>query len=344
MTLTYHASEPAINPKSIERPILGVPAAESPEFGPPAGERSDLCTPLLALHDVSVALAGETHPITFALRGVHLAVHPGEWLLVMGRNGSGKSTLGRVMAGLCGVSRGQVVRRPGATVRLVFQNPDAQLVGQTVAEDVAFGLQVQGLAPSEIERRSRAALRAVGLEELRDRSVTHLSGGQKQLLCTASALALEPAVLVFDEATAMLDAGARQALWSVARRLCTAGVAVVWITQSMEELAWADRMVLLDEGRVVFEGTPRQFVTPEAGDDAPCQRFGFPLPWASAIAIDLCNKGVPLPRVALTEAELAADLQALCEREGEVDGAGGAGAHGHGNIGPDAVERGHLPG
>ncbi|WP_074951192.1 ATP-binding cassette domain-containing protein [Alicyclobacillus macrosporangiidus] len=298
----------------------------------------------MALHDVSVALAGETGQITFALRGVHLAVHPGEWLLVMGRNGSGKSTLGRVMAGLCGVSRGQVVRRPGASVRLVFQNPDAQLVGQTVAEDVAFGLQVQGLTPDEMERRSQAALRTVGLEKLRDQSVAHLSGGQKQLLCTASALALEPAVLVFDEATAMLDAGARQALRAVARRLCAAGAAVVWITQIIEELAWADRMVLLDEGRVVFEGTPRQFVTPEAGEDPPCQRFGFPLPWASAIAMDLRNRGVPLPRVALTEAELATDLQALCGREGEAGGARGAGHHGQGRIGPDAVEYGHLSG
>ncbi|MCL6516696.1 ATP-binding cassette domain-containing protein [Alicyclobacillus sp.] len=278
--------------------------------------------------------------LTFALRGVHLTLHRGQWLAILGRNGSGKSTLGRVVAGLSDISRGIVrgptgqpthsvrtsVRQPAQdrstlpVVGLVFQNPDAQMVGETVAEDVSFGLQVQGLPPDEVERGVRRSLTKVGLERLRDQPIARLSGGQKQLLCAASALALHPDILVFDEATAMLDEGARRALLNLAHDLCEEGVAVVWITQHLEELAHADRVIVLEAGSIAFEGPPHAFVTPDPLGTTPCQRLGFPLPWASAVAMGLRQRGVPVPRIALTEQELAEDLRNLWMRRGS-DGA-----------------------
>lgn len=246
--------------------------------GNPAGRKA-----LVTLDRVSVAFH-TANGLKTVLRGISLTVDPGEWLAVTGRNGSGKTTLARVMAGLSGTSKGRVERL--GRVQLVFQNPDAQIVGETLAEDISFGLDNLGVPQEERPERIARALRLADLDVPLSRTVETLSGGQKQRLCIASALAVGAPVLVFDESTAMLDPARRRRLLTTARTLCDEGHAVVWITQRLEELGAADRVVALDNGAVTHDGGVGAFF------DGPCQRLGFPLPYVVAVAKALERRGI----------------------------------------------------
>jgi energy-coupling factor transport system ATP-binding protein len=266
---------------------------------------------LIECHNISVAFATQGEPV-FALRDVSLTIRQGEWVALVGRNGSGKSTLGRVLAGLCPVSKGTVRRTlPESPTRLgvavVFQNPDAQIVGQTVYEDVCFGLENLGVPEAELHSRAMQALSRVGLLAKRDHRVETLSGGQKQLLCIASALALEPAVMVFDEATSMQNPGARAAILDVVRHLHRTGMTVVWITQWMSELAFADRVVALEDGRLVFDGSvPAFFYAEQPGAPSPCETLGFEAPFAVQVATRLRGRGLFPDARPVTPEDLAA--------------------------------------
>lgn len=206
-----------------------------------------------------------------ALDGLTLDLYPGEVVAVVGGNGSGKTTLARLANGLLVPLSGEV-RVSGlltsdeetlwevrSRVGLLFQNPDDQIVGATVEDDVAFGLENLGVPPEQMRRRVVEVLDRVGLTGEERREPHLLSGGQKQRLALAAVLALQPSVLVLDEPTSMLDSGGREEILSFVRELAARGVAVLLVTQHMEETLLADRLAYLESGRLAFLGAPGEF-------------------------------------------------------------------------------------
>lgn len=206
-----------------------------------------------------------------ALRGIDLQIGEGEWVALLGANGSGKSTLAGVFnalqlpsQGACSVF-GQSSADEGAwlsirqKVALVFQNPEDQIVASVVEEDVAFGPENLGLPSEEIRQRVDWALDVVGLAGSQRAPVYSLSGGQKQRLAIAGALALRPRCLVLDEATAMLDPQGRRSLSELLRRLHDEGITLIQITHRLEEILPADRVIVMEMGRIVWDGTPENF-------------------------------------------------------------------------------------
>ena len=209
-----------------------------------------------------------------ALEGVDLTIERGSFVVVLGHNGSGKSTLAKHMNAVLLPSGGKVyvdgmdtadeallleVRR---RVGMVFQNPDNQIVANVVEEDVAFGPENLGVPTAEIRERVDAALKAVGMEDFVLHAPHHLSGGQKQRVAIAGVIAMEPACIVLDESTAMLDpSGRREVLDTVKRLNREKGITIVLITHHMNEAAMADRVVVMDSGRVVMDGAPKQVLT-----------------------------------------------------------------------------------
>ena len=206
-----------------------------------------------------------------AVNNVSLDVKRGEFLAVLGRNGSGKSTFAKLLNALLLPTSGTVeVDGLRATTEdecfdvrevcgKVFQKPDNQIVATIVEEDCAFGLENLGVEPSEIRRRVDETLKAVGMERFAGTSPNMLSGGQKQRVAVAGVLAMKPKVIVFDESTAMLDPVGRRDVLALAQKLNREeGITIVWITHFMDEAAQADRVVVMDDGRIALEGTPRE--------------------------------------------------------------------------------------
>ncbi|PTX64610.1 energy-coupling factor transport system ATP-binding protein [Melghirimyces profundicolus] len=226
-------------------------------------------SPLIEVKDLyfSYRTHGETFPV---LRGITLRVNRGEHVAVIGHNGSGKSTLAKHLNGLLLPDEGAVwvqgldtrekkhLREIRRRVGMVFQHPDNQLVATIVEEDVAFGLENLSVPPEEMADRVTDALRAVGMEDFRKRPPHHLSGGQKQRVAIGGILAMRPDCLVLDEATSMLDSFGRKEILQVVRRLHGEGIAVVSVTHHMSEAAEADRVIVLEKGRIALEGTPRE--------------------------------------------------------------------------------------
>ncbi len=209
-----------------------------------------------------------------ALKGVDLSIVRGSFTVILGHNGSGKSTLAKHMNAVLLPVGGKVwvdgmdtsdedllleVRR---RVGMVFQNPDNQIVANVVEEDVAFGPENLGVPTEEIQRRVAAALKAVGMEDFTLHAPHHLSGGQKQRIAIAGIIAMEPACIVLDESTAMLDPlGRREVLDTVRKLNREKGITIVLITHHMDEAAMADRVVVMDSGSVAMDGTPEEVLT-----------------------------------------------------------------------------------
>jgi energy-coupling factor transport system ATP-binding protein len=253
-----------------------------------------------------------------ALRDVDLIIERGEFVALVGPNGSGKSTLARHLNGLLLPTRGQVwvdglltsdsrqLWQVRERVRMVFQNPENQLVASTVEEDVAFGPENHALPPEEIRARVNEALSIVGLEDYRTHPPQMLSGGQKQLTAIAGVLATRPACIVFDEPTSMLDPpGRRQILETIRRLNAEESLTVALITQSMTEAAAARRVLVMDAGRIVMDGPPEEIF--EQGERL--RALGLGLPPAVEIAQRLRDRGLELPPGLLTVEALA---RALC--------------------------------
>ena len=209
-----------------------------------------------------------------ALDGVDLTIKKGSFVVVLGHNGSGKSTLAKHMNGVLTPSSGKVlvdgldtseeenlleVRR---RVGMVFQNPDNQIVANVVEEDVAFGPENLGVPTAEIRKRVDAALKAVGMEQFADHAPHMLSGGQKQRIAIAGVIAMTPECIVLDESTAMLDpAGRQEVLDTVSTLNRERGITVILITHHMNEAVYADRVVVMDHGKVAMDGTPMEILT-----------------------------------------------------------------------------------
>ncbi|MEW6046314.1 MAG: energy-coupling factor transporter ATPase [Bacillota bacterium] len=269
---------------------------------------------LIRLEDVHFAYAaGGDSPAVAALNGITVEVLRGEIVAVVGRNGSGKSTLARHLNGLLVPQRGRVLvdgmdtRDPAATweirrrVGMIFQNPDNQLVATTVEEDVAFGPENLGVPNPELQQRVTQALETVGMAAYRQHPPHRLSGGQKQRVAIAGVLAMQPACIVADEATSMLDplgqAEVLQTLQELRRRL---NVAVVLITHQMAEATLADRVIVLEQGRIAMEGTPREVLT----RTEQLRRLDLDIPPAAAVAERLRRAGLPVPPGLMTPDEL----------------------------------------
>ena len=260
----------------------------------------------------------------YVLNNLNLAVEEGEFVAVIGHNGSGKSTLAKLMNGLLQPTQGEVCVGDYRTgdkqclfeirkrVGVVFQNPDNQLVASIVEDDVAFGAENIGLPREEIGERIEFALSAVGMEEYRHSTPARMSGGQKQRIAIAGVLAVRPEVLVLDESTAMLDPRGRREVMEVVERLNREnGMSVVLITHYMDEVAKADRVIVLSDGRIAMTGSPLEVFS--RGEEL--KTYGLSLPVPAQIAQKLREKGVPANGAALTAEELSEELCELLRRD-----------------------------
>ena len=273
----------------------------------------------LRMEDVSYQYEPDARP---AVSHVTLEVERGSFVAVLGHNGSGKSTLAKLMNALFLPTEGRVlvcgmdtlteekvwnIRRHAG---MVFQNPDNQIVANVVREDVAFGLENLGVPQDEMVRRVEAALSAVRMSEFAETAPHMLSGGQKQRVAIAGVLAMEPELIIMDEATAMLDPSGRAEVLATVRKLNREkGMTVVWITHFMEEAAVADRLVVMNDGSVAMEGTPRQVFSRVEEIKA----LGLDMPPMAELAQTLRERGMPLPEGILTVSDMVKELKnVLC--------------------------------
>ena len=272
---------------------------------------------LVQLHDVSFAYASRSGPSALVLKNITLGIDRGEYLVILGRNGSGKSTLARLLNGLLTPTSGQVqvdgldtshaanLRDIRQRVGLVFQSPDNQLIASTVEEDVAFGPENLGVSRGEMEKRVRSALTAVGMWEHRQRPPHMLSAGQKQRVAVAGIIAMQPLCVVMDEATSMLDPAGRRDVLDIMDDLHRSGTTVVAITHHMAEATQADRLVVLDQGKLALEGTPRQVFS----QPSRLRAMGLGLPQVAALAYELHSRRPAFPAGLLTPSEIVAAVQ-----------------------------------
>ncbi len=256
---------------------------------------------------------------TVALSHINLSLSAGEFVAVLGTNGSGKSTLAKHLNAILLPTEG-ICRIDGMDTRdtahlwdirqevsMVFQNPDNQIIAAVVEEDVAFGPENLGVPSIEIHRRVEASLRAVEMTAFRNFAPHLLSGGQKQRVAIAGALAMRTRCLVLDEPTAMLDPAGRKEVLTTVRELHRhAGITIVYITHFMEEAAAADRVLVMEKGRLVEDGPPRKIFQ----QVEQMKKRGLDVPLAAEIAWRLRRQGIPLPEDIITDEEL---VTALCQ-------------------------------
>lgn len=263
----------------------------------------------------------------FALDGISMSVCQGEFICILGRNGSGKSTLARMLnalllptEGVCivaGLDSGkeenhwEIRKQCG----MVFQNPDNQIIGTSVEEDVAFGLENVGVPSEEIRVRIDDAMRQVGIFDRRENAPHLLSGGQKQRVAIAGILAMRPSCIVLDEATAMLDPVGRKEVLTVVQQLNKEfQMTVLHITHHMDEAVLADRILVVDEGSVVMEGTPKEIFS----QVEKVKTLGLDVPQMTELMMRLKAAGLSVPDDILTVEEAYAVLAPLLTN-GEVD-------------------------
>lgn len=266
----------------------------------------------------------EQQPIP-VLKGVSLEVPQGQFLAVLGHNGSGKSTLAKHFNAIL-LPEGGTVYIQGMdtrdeqrlydirqTVGMVFQNPDNQIVATIVEEDVAFALENLGVPPAEIRERVDDALKAVGMYDYREHAPHQLSGGQKQRVAIAGIIAMRPQCIVLDEPTAMLDPrGRREVLRTIRELNRQYGITVVLITHYMDEAAKSDRVVVMDDGKIILDGTPKYVFS----HVQLLKEVGLDVPQATELAYELRKAGYRLPDDILTEGECVQALSQLLEAYG----------------------------
>jgi energy-coupling factor transport system ATP-binding protein len=252
-----------------------------------------------------------------AIDGVDLDVKTGQFIAILGHNGSGKSTLAKHLNALLFPTEGTVwvdgmdtsdeknlweIRREAG---MAFQNPDNQIIAQVVEEDVGFGPENIGVPTDEIWKRVEESLKAVGMWEHRKKSPNRLSGGQKQRVSIAGVIAMEPKCIVLDEPTAMLDPNGRREVISAAMKLNrTKGITIILITHYMEEAINADRIIVMDRGKVAMQGTPREIFS----QVDRMKELQLDVPQVTLLAHELRGLGLKIPDSILTKEELAAAL------------------------------------
>ena len=254
----------------------------------------------------------------YDVKDITFHVKRGEWLSIVGHNGSGKSTTVRLIDGLLEAESGEIVidgqrlteenvwniRRQ---IGMVFQNPDNQFVGATVEDDVAFGLENQGLSRQEMKKRVEEALDLVGMLDFKKREPARLSGGQKQRVAIAGVVALRPAILILDEATSMLDPEGRRELIDTVKGIRKDyDMTVISITHDLEEVAMSDRVLIMKKGEIESTGSPRELFSRNDLD-----QIGLDDPFANQLKHSLSQNGYDLPENYLTESELEDKLWEL---------------------------------
>ncbi|KUP04649.1 cobalt transporter ATP-binding subunit [Bacillus coahuilensis m2-6] len=254
--------------------------------------------PLLKIENVSFRYRENAK---WALEDISFQLQKGEWLAIVGHNGSGKSTLAKMLNALHFPTEGQITANGTILsedtvweirdqVGMVFQHPDNQFVGTTVEDDVAFGLENHGVPHEEMKTRVREALLDVGMSDFLTQEPHHLSGGQKQRVAIASVLALRPNLIILDEATSMLDPkGRKEVVKTVHEMKEREDLTVISITHDLEEAAKADRIVMLNKGRIFFEGTPKELFQ-KHGD--MLKELGLDLPFPVRLASELNKRGL----------------------------------------------------
>lgn len=254
----------------------------------------------------------------YDVKDITFHVKRGEWLSIVGHNGSGKSTTVRLIDGLFEAESGEIVingqqlteetvwsiRRQ---IGMVFQNPDNQFVGATVEDDVAFGLENQGLSRQEMKKRVEEALDLVGMLDFKKREPARLSGGQKQRVAIAGVVALRPAILILDEATSMLDPeGRRELIETVQGIRKDYDMTIISITHDLEEVAMSDRVLVMKKGAIESTSSPRELFSRNDLD-----QIGLDDPFANQLKYSLSQNGYDLPENYLTESELEDKLWEL---------------------------------
>ena len=262
---------------------------------------------------------GEEGIEKLAIDGLNLDVNKGEFLVVLGHNGSGKSTVAKHMNALLVPTEGTVIVNGldttdennvwdiRSSAGMVFQNPDNQLVATIVEEDVAFGPENLGVPPQEIRQRVDDALEKVGMSEYKRHAPHLLSGGQKQRIAIAGILAMQPKCIIFDEPTAMLDpAGRKEVMNNIKDLNKKHGITVILITHYMDEAAQADRVVVMDKGKVIIEGIPRDVFS----EVETMKKIGLDVPQVTEICYELQKAGINIDTKILNVNEM---VSALCQ-------------------------------
>ena len=263
---------------------------------------------------------GNVEEMIRAVDDVDLDVKAGDFVAILGHNGSGKSTLAKHLNAILIPTEGTLyvdgkdtrdesklweIRQSAG---MVFQNPDNQIIGTIVDEDVGFGPENMGVPSAEIWTRVEKSLKAVGMWEYRDHSPNKLSGGQKQRVAIAGVVAMQPKCIVLDEPTAMLDpSGRREVIRTVQELNRKEHVTVILITHYMEEVIEADRIIVMDQGRVVMQGTPKEVFS----HVEELKGYRLDVPQATLVSYELQKKGVPLPDGILSMRELEQELEKL---------------------------------
>ena len=263
---------------------------------------------------------GNVEGITRAVDGVNLDIQAGDFVAILGHNGSGKSTLAKHLNALLYPTEGTVyvdgkdVKQPEnvwdvrQTAGMVFQNPDNQIIGQVVEEDVGFGPENLGVPTNEIWERVEESLKAVGMYQYRKHSPNKLSGGQKQRVSIAGVIAMHPKCIILDEPTAMLDPNGRKEVIRAARALNQVeGITIILITHYMEEVIYADKVYVMDGGKVVIQGDPKAVFS----QVDRLRELRLDVPQVTELAYELKKSGLPLSDGILTMDELVAELKQL---------------------------------
>lgn len=267
---------------------------------------------------------GNVEDITRAIDGVELTIEQGDFIAILGHNGSGKSTLAKHFNAILSPTEGTLwvdgkdtkeeenVWDVRQTAGMVFQNPDNQIIGQVVEEDVGFGPENMGVPTDDIWVRVEESLKAVGMYEFRKHSPNKLSGGQKQRVSIAGVIAMHPKCIVLDEPTAMLDPVGRQEVIRVIRALNQVeDVTVILITHYMDEAIYADKIYVMDEGKIRMQGTPKEVFS----RSKELQELRLDVPQVTLLADSLKEAGVDLPDGIITEEELVVELRRLSKQK-----------------------------
>lgn len=253
----------------------------------------------------------DNHVDSYILKDVTFHVKQGEWLSIVGHNGSGKSTTIRLIDGLLEAESGEIiidgdkltlenVWEKRRHIGMVFQNPDNQFVGATVEDDVAFGLENQGMGYQTMFDRVQEALDIVGMQDFKEREPARLSGGQKQRMAIAGVVALRPDIIILDEATSMLDPEGRLELIQTVKKIKDRhGMTVISITHDLDEVALSDRVLVMKEGQVESTSTPSELFSRVDLED-----LGLDEPFTNQVKATLLDSGFQLPERYLTEKEL----------------------------------------
>ncbi|ALV22245.1 MAG: energy-coupling factor ABC transporter ATP-binding protein [Carnobacterium sp.] len=262
---------------------------------------------IISLKDISYQYhATDTR---LALNNVSLSIEAGEWVAIIGHNGSGKSTLAKTINGLIAPASGEVtvgglalteenIWKIREMVGMVFQNPDNQFVGSTVQDDVAFGLENLGVPREEMIERVADAIERVKMSDFMEKEPARLSGGQKQRVAIAGVVALRPAIIILDEATSMLDPQGRQEVLATVKAIKEeANLTVISITHDIDEAANANRILVMENGELIQEGTPEEIFA--SGEKLI--HMGLDLPFPERLKLDLKERGIDVPSEYLTE-------------------------------------------